>query len=129
MKEYGSGQFDRRQYPRLDFTIPIAFQKQKQSDNNGLTSNGSLGGMLAFLPYAIRQGEILQLTMLLPCSDGKKVFNVTAETVWVVPDQTTTEWVCKAGLKFIEIPPDSYKVWRTFLTEWQGDKDDVSEEV
>lgn len=121
MKEYASAQFDRRQYPRLDFNIPIAFQKQEEKKDEGCSANVSLGGMMAFLPYLIEKGEFLEITMLLPCSDGKQVFNVKAEVVWVIKEEGDSDWVCRVGLKFIEIPPQSFKIWRRFLLEWKGE--------
>ncbi len=126
MKEYASAQFDRRQYPRLNFSIPIAFQKHDLSQNDGVSSNVSLGGMMAFLPHFVNKGDLLEVTMLLPCSDGKHVFHVKTEVVWVITDESESEWLCRAGLKFIEIPPDSFKLWQRFLTEWQGEQDNAS---
>lgn len=126
MKEYASAQFDRRQYPRLNFSVPIAFQKHDQQPQDGFTSNISLGGMMAFLPHMVSKGDILDLTMLLPCMDGKQVFNVRTEIVWVIKDESNNNWVCRAGLKFIEIPPESFKIWRRFLLEWQGDQETIT---
>lgn len=123
MKEYGSAEFDRRQYPRLDFSIPIAFQRTAQPDD-GVSSNLSLGGMMAYLPHTVSQDDVLDITMLLPCSDGKQVFKVQAQVVWVVPEHDTPEWVCRVGLRFLEIPPESFKTWRHFLLDWQGEKKD-----
>ncbi len=122
MKEYGSAQFDRRQYPRLDFSLGLAFQATEEKVPDGITSNVSLGGMLAYLPHVVRQEEILQITMLLPCKDGNQVFKAQAEVVWVRNGKFEDGWVCQAGLRMIEMPADSWHLWRRFLMEWQGEK-------
>jgi len=125
MKGFGSAQFDRRRYPRLDFSLPLAFQS---SENNhmpeGVSSNVSLGGLMAFLPQAVTKGQIIEVTMLLPLGKEKKVCKAQSEVVWAQTGQFESGWVCQAGLRFIKMPPESSQIWRQFLIEWQGEKKD-----
>jgi c-di-GMP-binding flagellar brake protein YcgR len=120
MKGFGSGQFDRRQYPRLDFVIPMAFQTAEQTE--GSTANVSLGGMMAYFPDPVTKGQILAVNMLLPGRDGKRSFRAEAEVVWVQTGRFEGGWTCQAGLRFIGMPADSLALWRQFLVEWQGQK-------
>ncbi len=122
MREYGSVQFNRRQYPRLDFAMGLAFEAAEQKIPDGITSNVSLGGMLAYLPHTVKQGHVLQITMLLPCHEGKEIFKAQAEVVWVREGEFEGGWICQAGLRMLEMSADSWHIWRRFLMEWQGEQ-------
>lgn len=122
MKGFGSAQFDRRRYPRLDFTLPLAFQDVGQAQPDGVSKNVSLGGMMAYLPREVQTAQILDLTMLLPLGEDKLVCRVQAEVIWVKKGDFEGGWVCQAGLRFVEMNPESQKIWRDFLLSWQGEK-------
>ena len=111
MKGFGSAQFDRRRYPRLDFTLPLAFKATADAlIPDGVSGNVSLGGMMAFV------------TMLLPLGEEKKVCKAKAEVVWAQNGQFASGWVCQAGLRFVDMNSESNQIWRDFLKEWQGEK-------
>lgn len=121
MKEYGNAAFDRRQYPRLDFSLPLAFQtvnSQTPPPPGGLTGNVSYGGLMAYLPHAVNRGETLEITLLLPVGEGKQVFKARAEAVWVENGMFEGGWTCRVGLKFFDLPPEVLAVWRGFLSSW-----------
>lgn len=125
MKGFGSAQFDRRSYPRLDFSLPLAFQAQEKSKlPAGISANISLGGLMAYLPLTVVKGQIIEVTMLLPLGEEKKTCKVQAEVVWAQNGQFEGGWVCRAGLRFFNMPSDSEEIWRQFLTEWQGEKNE-----
>jgi|GEM_PF-6672815 len=122
MKGFGTGQFDRRQYPRLDFVIPLAFQTAEAPA--GSTANVSLGGMMAYFPQPVAKGQILSVSMLLPLGSGKKNFQAQAEVVWALAGQFESGWSCQAGLKFLAMEPEMLNLWRDFLLEWRGQKNE-----
>ena len=53
MAEYGGAHFDRRQFPRLDVTLPCAFEFSEENVPEGVTSNVSIGGLLVFLSQVL----------------------------------------------------------------------------
>ncbi len=122
MKGFGSAEFDRRQYPRLDFALPLAFQDLGQSPPEGVSKNVSLGGMMACFPREVSPSQILDLTMLLPVGEDKQVCRVQAEVVWVKKGDFEGGWSCQAGIRFVNMTPESEKIWRDFLVLWQGEK-------
>ena len=119
MSEYGSALFDRRQYPRLDAEIPFAYEVSEQTLPGGLTANISLGGLLVMLPQRQKPGDILELTIHLPAGEKSPgALKVRAEVVWSQPVESKEGWSCQAGLRFFEMPPESFLVWREFLAQW-----------
>jgi hypothetical protein len=118
MAEYGGAQFDRRQYPRLDFTIPFAFDVSEQKLPDGITANISLGGLLVYLPYEVTKGQVLELTMRLPEGEVEQSFKARAEVMWVESGDFEGGWVSQAGLRFFEMSPRSFGVWKAFLDQW-----------
>ncbi|MCK5242131.1 PilZ domain-containing protein [bacterium] len=125
MKGFGSAQFDRRRYPRLDFSLPLAFQASKENKAPaGVSTNVSLGGLMAFLPQVVNQGQIIEVTMLLPLGEEKKACKAQAEVVWVQAGQFESGWVCRAGIRFLDMPTEAEKIWREFLLAWHGAKEE-----
>lgn len=118
MQEYGKAAFDRRQYPRLDASIPLAFEVADQKLPDGITSNISLGGLLVYLPHKVTKGDVLELTMRLPAQDGEQAFKARAEVIWVQNGSFQEGWNCQAGLRFFEMSPRSFQVWKNFLQAW-----------
>ncbi len=118
MPEYGSAEFDRRQYPRLNCTLPFAYDLSEQKLPDGITSNISLGGVLVFLPHPVHKGEVLEVSMHLPNSQDDKAFRARAEVIWVQQGQFPDGWSCQAGLRFFEMSPASFNVWKDFLGDW-----------
>ncbi|MBN1596506.1 PilZ domain-containing protein [candidate division FCPU426 bacterium] len=124
MKGFGSAEFDRRRYPRLNFSLPLAFQVSGDHPHipKGVSANVSLGGLMAYLPQNVTPGEILEVTMLLPLGDEKKTCRAQAEVVWSQNGVFDSGWSCRAGVRFLDMPPESKEIWQQFLRNWQGDK-------
>ncbi|MCD4813780.1 PilZ domain-containing protein [bacterium] len=123
MKGFGSAQFDRRRYPRLDFSLPLAFQiSDDPQAPEGVSANISLGGMMAFLPGSVEQGRIIDITMLLPLGNEKHTCKAKAEVVWARQGNFESGWACQVGLRFVEMPEAASTIWKRFLIEWQGEK-------
>jgi c-di-GMP-binding flagellar brake protein YcgR len=118
MPDYGGAHFDRRQFPRLDTTLPCAFEISTEARPVGVAANVSLGGLLVFLPEPVIDGQVLTLTMKLPCSGGDRLFKARAEVVWAQTGQFQDGWSCQVGLRFFEMSPASFEVWKEFLTTW-----------
>ncbi len=118
MAEYGSANFDRRQYPRLDADIPVAYEVSDQKLPDGITANISLGGLMVLLPHEVHRGDVLELTMRLPTEGEERAFRVRAEVVWAENVQTEGDYICRAGLRFFEMSPKSFQVWKSFLDTW-----------
>jgi c-di-GMP-binding flagellar brake protein YcgR len=125
MKGFGSAQFDRRRYPRLDFSLPLAFQAaEKNKIPEGVSTNVSLGGLMAFLPQVVTKGQIIEVTMLLPLGEDKKACKAQAEVVWAQAGEFDSGWVCRAGIRFLDMEAEGEKIWREFLLAWHGDKEE-----
>ncbi len=122
MPEYGGAHFDRRIYPRLDATLPCAFDLSEEALPEGVTSNVSLGGLLVYLPNDVVQGQVLVIKMKLPCADGDRFFRAKAEVMWSQTGEFKDGWSCQAGLRFIEMGDESLDVWKSFLTTWYEKK-------
>jgi c-di-GMP-binding flagellar brake protein YcgR len=118
MPEYGGAHFDRRQFPRLNTTLPCAFDIANEKLPAGVTANVSLGGLLVFLPKPATMGQVLNLTMKLPCGETDRLFKARAEVVWAQNGQFQDGWSCQVGLRFFEMSPASFEVWKEFLTTW-----------
>jgi c-di-GMP-binding flagellar brake protein YcgR len=118
MAEYGGAHFDRRQFPRLDATLPCAFEYTDENVPEGVTTNVSLGGLLVYLPHDTVAGQIIDIKMKLPTSGGDNIFKAKAEVMWVQAGNFPDGWSCQAGLRFLEMSPASLEVWKNFLTAW-----------
>ncbi len=118
MPEYGGAHFDRRQYPRLDITLPFAFDISEQKLPDGITANISLGGMLVYLPHQVSPGQVLEMIMRLPGKDQEAPFKARGEVVWVQNGEFEGGYICQAGLRFFEMSPRSFNVWRDFLQNY-----------
>lgn len=118
MAEYGSAAFDRRQFPRLDCSLPFAYEISEQKLPDGLTANISLGGLLVNLPQPVEIGTVLELNMRLPGLQGEQPFKVRGEVVWISTEGTPEGWSCQAGLRFFEMSPRSFQSWKSFLEEY-----------
>lgn len=118
MQEYGKAEFDRRQYPRLNASIPLAFELADQKLPDGITGNISLGGLLVYLPHMVTKGQVLELTMRLPDGESEQSFKASAEVIWVASGEFIEGWACQAGLRFFRMSPRSFQVWKNFLDLW-----------
>jgi c-di-GMP-binding flagellar brake protein YcgR len=112
MKGFGSAEFDRRRYPRLDFNLPVAFRNAENFSPEGVSRNISLGGLMVYLPQVVNQGQIIEVTMLLPMGEEKRVCKTQAEVVWAQSGQFEEGWVCRAGLRFLEMVPEASQIWK-----------------
>jgi c-di-GMP-binding flagellar brake protein YcgR len=118
MAEYGSATFDRRQFPRLDCSLPFAYEIAEQKRPEGLTANVSLGGLLVNLPQPVEIGTVMELNMHLPSGEGDQMFKVRGEVVWVSTENIPEGWSCQAGVRFFEMSLYSFKAWKGFLQEY-----------
>lgn len=118
MPEYGSAEFDRRQYPRLNCSLPFAYDISEQKLPDGITANVSLGGLQVLLPQTVSQGDVLELSMRLPDEKSDQPFKVRAEVMWAQIQEIPEGWACQAGLRFFEMSPRSFAVWKGFLNAW-----------
>jgi c-di-GMP-binding flagellar brake protein YcgR len=118
MPDYGGAHFDRRQFPRLDTTLPCAFDVSNETLPSGVTANVSLGGLLVFLPEPVTKGQILNLTMKLPSGGEDHLFKARAEVAWAQEGQFQDGWSCQVGLRFFEMSPASFEIWKEFLTTY-----------
>ena len=115
MPEYGNAEFDRRQYPRLNCTLPFAYEIADQKLPDGITANISLGGLQVLLPQPVVKGDVLELVMRL---QGEEPLKVRAEVMWANTENIPKDWACQAGLRFFEMSPVSFSVWKNFLETW-----------
>lgn len=122
MKGFGSAQFDRRRFPRMDFSLPLAFQSGGKAEPGGVSQNVSLGGIMALLPNAVNQGDILEITLLLPIGEERKHCRARARVAWVRQGEFEGGWNCQAGLEFFELQPETAALWRQFLAAWQTEQ-------
>lgn len=118
MAEYGSADFDRRQYPRLDCKLPFAFELLDEKLPKGVTANISLGGLRVYFPHPVGQGEVLELSMRLPGDGAGSSFKTRAEIIWVTTEGVPEGWACEAGLRFFEMRPGDFNIWKKFLNTW-----------
>jgi c-di-GMP-binding flagellar brake protein YcgR len=102
----------------LDATLPCAFEVLDTKLPDGITSNVSLGGLLVFFPHPVSQGQIVNIKLKLPCSDGDRIFKAQAEIMWIQPNETGEAWAYQAGLRFFEMSPASFEIWKNFLNTW-----------
>lgn len=121
MKGFGSVQFDRRRYPRMDFSLPLAFQSGGSFEPAGVSQNVSLGGIMALLPGPVAQGEILEITLLLPVGEERKYCRARAKVAWARPGEFEGGWRCQVGLEFEELSSEAAALWEQFITAWQAE--------
>jgi hypothetical protein len=115
MAEYGSAAFDRRQFPRLGYSLPFAYEISDQKLPDGITANISLGGLRVYLPQMVTKGDVMELNMHLPDAQHELPFKVRAEVVWATTESVPEGWSCQAGLRFFEMSPRSFQAWKAFL--------------
>lgn len=118
MPDYGGAHFDRRQFPRLDATLPCAFDISEEALPAGVAANVSLGGLLVYLPEPVSAGQVLNLAMKLPGTQDDRLFKARAEVVWAQNGQFQDGWSCQVGLRFFEMSPASFEIWKEFLSTW-----------
>ncbi|MEW6516463.1 MAG: PilZ domain-containing protein [candidate division FCPU426 bacterium] len=122
MKGFGSAQFDRRHYPRMDFSLPLAYQSTGAFTPEGVSQNVSIGGIMALLPKLVAQGDVLEVTILLPVGEERKLCRARAKVAWVKEGEFEGGWMCQAGLQFIDLSPETEGLWRQFIKYWQEEQ-------
>jgi c-di-GMP-binding flagellar brake protein YcgR len=122
MKGFGSAQFDRRRFPRIDFSLPLAFKSSGPFEPSGVSQNISLGGIMALLPNLVNQGDMLEVTLLLPVGEERQYCRARAKVAWVRPGEFEGGWRCQVGLEFAEINSESAALWQQFINSWQAEQ-------
>lgn len=122
MKGFGSAQFDRRRFPRMDFSLPLAFQSGGDPfEPGGVSQNVSLGGIMALLPNPVNQGDVLEITLLLPIGEERQYCRARAKVAWARQGEFEGGWRCQVGLEFAELNAEAAVLWEQFINSWQAE--------
>lgn len=122
MKGFGSAQFDRRRFPRMDFSLPLAFQSGGGPlEPGGVSQNVSLGGIMALLPNPVNQGDVLEVTLLLPIGEERQYCRARAKVAWARQGEFEGGWRCQVGLEFAELSAEAAVLWEQFINSWQAE--------
>jgi c-di-GMP-binding flagellar brake protein YcgR len=122
MKGFGSAQFDRRRFPRINFSLPLAFKSGGPFEPAGVSQNISLGGMMALLPNPVNQGDVLEITLLLPIGEERQYCRARAKVAWVRQGEFEGGWHYQVGLEFAELDAEAAALWQQFINSWQAEQ-------
>jgi hypothetical protein len=113
----GTARHERRKHPRLEFTIPFAYDMHEGKLQDIKTGNVSVGGLLVYLSHEVSQGQFLEMTMRLPGVKPGEPFHARAEVVWTQTGKFGG-WACQAGLRLCDLSQPALETWQSFLKIW-----------
>ena len=117
---FGTGNLERRKYPRFPINLPIEYYRAESSiPASGQTGDISEGGLLVYLSERVEVGEHLKVRCLFTLiSELMNTMEIRGEVVWVVLESLETNshlGKYKCGLKFIDFKPLDMEKLKVFL--------------
>ena len=117
---FGTGNLERRKYPRFSIDLPIEYYRTESSiPASGRTGDISEGGLLVYLSERVEVGEHLKVKCFFTSiSELMNTMETLTEVVWVVLESLEANGLpanYRCGLKFIDANPMDMKKLKVFL--------------
>lgn len=119
--KFGNLEFERRIFPRFVIHLPFSYELNGQP-GEGVTHDVSQGGVQAYLPESVAEGDLLRLQMVLSKSRKVKALSALAKVVWQQKSRLPAPKNYKVGLVFVEISDETLKFIRWFERLWLKQK-------
>ena len=113
---YGTVNFERRKYPRINIDLPIEYQRIVSTDrNNGRAINASEGGLLIYFSDHMEIGQRLRMKLHFASDSSMNTVEMLAEVVWIDIQLDTGGGDYRCGVRFVDISSEDMTKLKTFL--------------
>jgi c-di-GMP-binding flagellar brake protein YcgR len=126
---YGTVNFERRKYPRINVDLPIEYYRIDSSiSHTGRGLNISEGGLLMHFPEEMDVSQYLRLKLFLPLGSELNTIEVPAEVVWMnIHLGKGGDYRC--GVNIIDTSLENRSKLRNFIRILSSPQQDESKKV
>ncbi len=112
---YGTVNFERRRYPRINVDLPIEYARSDPVLKNGRAINASEGGLLVYLPEQMEMGQHLKLKLFFSSGYDLNTIEALVEVVWMDIHLGKNWGEYRTGVRFVDISQESLEKLKNFL--------------
>jgi c-di-GMP-binding flagellar brake protein YcgR len=113
---YGTVNFERRKYPRINIDLPIEYHRIDSTDrNNGRAINASEGGLLIYFSDHMEIGQRLRMKLHFASDSSMNIIEMLAEVVWIDIQLDTGRGDYRCGVRFVDISSEDMTKMKNFL--------------
>jgi c-di-GMP-binding flagellar brake protein YcgR len=113
---YGTVNFERRKYPRINIDLPIEYYRIDSPDrNNGRAINASEGGLLIYFSGHMEIGQRVRMKLHFASDSSMNTIEMLAEVVWIDIQLDTGRGDYRCGVRFVDISSEDMTKMKNFL--------------
>ncbi len=112
---YGTVNFERRKYPRINVDLPIEYARSDLVVKHGRAINSSEGGLLIYFPEQMEIGQHLKLKLFFPSGYDLNTIEALVEVVWMDIDLGKDWGEYRTGVRFVDISEESLDRLKNFM--------------